>query len=226
MMKELTWDSEFFNVKIGEWNLDEGDSEGVNPFELVYIKSNSKKEPILEGFKNSFEETKVLFTKQLVKEAIEEQNIRSASSNDNLESLYNLAYESGKFSRFKLDERFGIENFQKLYRAWIDNSINKRFADDVVVFTENNTITGLVTYKITSNFATIGLIAVHPEYQGHGIGKKLLGFVEQQLLEKNILELRIPTQLENNGACSFYRKQGYAVLETSHIMHYWKNDTI
>jgi ribosomal protein S18 acetylase RimI-like enzyme len=222
MMKELTWDSEFFNVKIGEWNLDEGDSEGANPFELVYVKSSSKKAPILEGFKNSFGETKVVFTKQLIKKAIEEQNIHSASNSADLNSLYNLAYESGKFSRFKLDERFGIENFQKLYRAWVDNSINKRFADDVIVSIQNDIITGFVTYKATNNFATIGLIAVHPEYQGHGIGKKLLDFVEQQLLEKHILELRIPTQLENNGACSFYSKQGYTILETSYIMHYWK----
>lgn len=222
MIKELIWDSEFFNLKVGEWNLDEGDSQITNAFELVYVKSSSKKEPVIEGFKNSFGETKVVFAKQLQKQEILSQNIRSISTNDDLNSLYNLAYESGKFSRFKLDEKFGDDNFKKLYRAWIDNSLNRRFADEVIVFAENNTITGFVTYKINNNFATAGLIAVNPQKQGFGIGKKLLNFVEQQLINKDIFELRIPTQLENEGACFFYKKQGYTILETSHIMHYWK----
>lgn len=226
MIRELAWDSEFFNLKIGEWNLDEEDSQGNNLFELIYVKSNDKKDAVIEGYKNSFEETKVIFVKQLQKGAVESQNIRSVNTNDELSTLYDLAYESGKYSRFKLDERFGLDNFKKLYRAWIDNSFNKQFADDVIVFAENDVITGLVTYKINNNFATIGLIAVSPEKQGYGIGRKLLGFVEDELVNKNIFELRIPTQLENNEACFFYKKQGYTILETSHIMHYWRNDTI
>lgn len=226
MIRELAWDSEFFNLKIGEWNLDEEDSQGNNLFELIYVKSNDKKDGVIEGYKNSFEETKVIFVKQLQKGAVESQNIRSVNTNDELSTLYDLAYESGKYSRFKLDERFGLDNFKKLYRAWIDNSLNKQFANDVIVFAENDAITGLVTYKINNNFATIGLIAVSPAKQGYGIGRKLLGFVEDQLVNKNIFELRIPTQLENNEACFFYKKQGYTILETSHIMHYWRNDTI
>jgi ribosomal protein S18 acetylase RimI-like enzyme len=226
MIKGLTWDSEFFNIKIGEWDNDEGDNTVLNRFDLIYVKSPKTITSVIEGFNDNFAETKVVFTKQLKKEAVERHNIRSADNNDDLESLYGLAYESGKFSRFKLDERFGTDNFKKLYRTWIDNSLNKLFADDIVLYIENDIISGLVTYKINNDVATIGLIAVDPIKQGYGIGRKLLNFVEQQLIEQQVFELRIPTQLENRKACSFYAKQGYTILETLYIKHYWKDDTV
>ena len=227
MIKELIWDSEFFNYKIGEWNT--GDSLKGDPsaFDLVYVKSSDLVTPQLNGFQNVFAETRAIFAKQLFKQDISLQNIRSVSNQDDINRLYELAFESGKYSRFKLDERFGKDNFEKLYRAWVDNSLSRRFADDVIVFIENNVLAGFSTYKIHVGFAVIGLIAVAPDQQGKGIGKKLLNHIESVLVSKDITELRIPTQLENKAACAFYTKQGYELVETTYIKHYWKiNDTI
>ena len=77
-------------------------------------------------------------------------------------------------------------------------------------------------YKVTNNYATIGLIAVSPNHQGKGIGKQLIDKVENELFKKNINELRIPTQEENIQACFFYEKLGYKKLEVININHYWK----
>lgn len=224
MIKELSWDSEFFNIKIGEWNTDDSLDADPTVFDLVYVKSGGSDTPQLNGFQNVFTETRVIFAKQLVRQYAEQQNIRSVSVNDDINILYELAYESGKFSRFKLDERFGQHNFEKLYRAWVDNSLSHRFADDVIVFTENNVLKGFATYKVYAGFAGIGLIAVDPGMQGKGIGKKLLDHIESILVSKEVTELRIPTQLENKAACAFYTRQNYKIAETIYIKHYWKID--
>ena len=100
--------------------------------------------------------------------------------------------------------------------------MNKKFADNLYVYLEDNNTVGFVTYKINNDFATIGLIAVNPNYQGRGIGGKLLKFVENKLIENNIKILLIPTQFQNEEACFFYKKHGYQIHETTIINHYWK----
>jgi dTDP-4-amino-4,6-dideoxy-D-galactose acyltransferase len=226
MIKELTWDSAFFDYKIGEWIVN--DDLEINPtaFDLVYVKSSDPVAPQLNGFQSVYSETRVVFAKQLISHDTMQQNIRSVSATDNIDRLYELAYESGKYSRFKLDGKFGIDKFEKLYRAWVDNSLSHRFADEVVVCSENNVLAGFATCKIKNGFAEVGLISVAPDQQGKGIGKRLLKHIENILVLKGITELRIPTQLENNTACAFYSKLNYTIVETIYIKHYWKiNDT-
>lgn len=223
MIKELFWDSDFFNLKIGELETDSETITENNSFELLYIKNKSGFKPEIQGFENNFSEVKVVFGKHLNNVTNEEGSIKSFNETDfSIDDLYELAYESGKYSRFLLDTNFGTDNFKKLYKIWVDNSLNKKFADAVLVFLKDTEIAGFVTYKSQVDFAQIGLIAVSPKFQGQGIGKKLLQFVENLLIERNIFELKIPTQLENEAACNFYKKLGYQIIETTHIMHYWK----
>ncbi|NBL65781.1 dTDP-4-amino-4,6-dideoxygalactose transaminase [Flavobacterium sp. NST-5] len=104
----------------------------------------------------------------------------------------------------------------------MDNSINKKFADGILIFFEDQKPKGFVTYKIQETSATVGLIAVDAEFQGNKIGAKLLIHLEQMLIEKNVKQLIIPTQLSNHQACHFYTKQGYSIKNQTRIKHYWK----
>lgn len=220
MIRKLEWDSQFFSLNIGEWQ--DGTDDFSATFDVIYVKSTNSVSPEIEGYKKTFGERKVIFVKKLSDRTGTSANVRIANKADDVNTLYELAYESGKYSRFRLDERFSLNNFEKLYRAWIDNSINGSFADEVLVYEEESHIEGLVTFKKNSDNAVIGLIAVSPDRQGKGIGKKLLETVEQRLVQDGIYELRIPTQMENEAACTFYTKLGYTIAETTHIMHYWK----
>jgi dTDP-4-amino-4,6-dideoxy-D-galactose acyltransferase len=219
MIRKLEWDSDFFSLNVGEWQESPGRDAD---FDVVYLKSGNGTAPEIEGYENTFGETRVVFAKKLTEQPKDEGHIRKAIGTDDKETLYDLAYESGKYSRFRLDGRFGIHNFEKLYRAWIDNSLDGTFADEVLIYDECGTVYGLVTYKKQGNEAVIGLIATSPEKQGKGIGKRLLEAVEQRLVKDGIYQLKIPTQLENEAACSFYKKQGYSIVETTYLMHYWK----
>jgi len=57
-------------------------------------------------------------------------------------------------------------------------------------------------------------IAVHPESQGRGLGRTLLGEVENQLRARGTKTLRIETSsLEGEGGASrFYSRAGYALV--------------
>jgi dTDP-4-amino-4,6-dideoxy-D-galactose acyltransferase len=225
MIKLLEWDSSFFNRRIGLLDLKSGSPnfEDLNDWDLVYIICNEDFTLDINKFNRTYSETKVVFSKMIIerKEPIDE-NISVAKKNDNKKQIYNLALESGKFSRFNLDKKFKRAEFKKLYYKWVDNSFTKEFADAVLVYKFENEIIGFVTYKISDDFATIGLIAISPLYQGKGLGRKLINAVEMELVDRHIGELRIPTQFQNAIACEFYMKLGYKIIEKKIIIHYWR----
>lgn len=222
-IKKLEWDSEFFNLKVGDFNLTDSEIPDCSDFDLVYIKSDKENDLVINGYEKSYTETKIIFRKILNNFNLTNSSIFDVSDiNYSIEELKQLAYESGKYSRFKLDLNIDPKKFFELYDLWVINSLNKKFADNVFVYKEDCKTIGFVTYIVTNGIATIGLIAVSPNYQGRGIGGKLLKFVENRLLENNIKTLLIPTQFQNEEACFFYKKQGYHVYEKNFIVHYWK----
>jgi dTDP-4-amino-4,6-dideoxy-D-galactose acyltransferase len=225
MIKLLEWDSSFFNRRIGLLDLNRGfpNFKDLNDWDLVYVMSDEDFTLDINKFNRTYCETKVVFSKMIIesKEPIDE-NIIVAKKNDNKREIYNLALESGKFSRFNLDKNFKRAEFKKLYYKWVDNSFNKEFADAVLVYKFENEIIGFVTYKVLDDFATIGLIAISPLYQGKGVGTKLINAVEIELVNRQIGELRIPTQFQNEIACEFYIKLGYKIIKKKIINHYWK----
>lgn len=224
MIKKLDWDSAFFKMNVGELTLDTLPTDiDASEFDLIYVLSKEVPAFNMNGFSKLFSEEKVKFCKHL-------QQIESPSSSIcsvfdcsyNREDLYQLAYESGKQSRFLLDTKFTEAKFKELYRLWVDNSLSKQFADDILVYKEGKIVSGMVTYKQNKDKVSVGLIAVSPEAQGKGIGKKLLQALEYSLYQKNFKTLFIPTQRTNSQACTFYTKQGYKIIEQTMISHYWK----
>jgi len=224
-IKRLDWDSDFFGFEVGEI-FDETIIEGFNKYKLVIAKQSKEKELLIKNFEKRFQETKVIFKKKL---SINNLNANSDSIIDFDNSpicstfFYPLAFESGKYSRFKLDVNFTQKKFELLYSKWVDNSVNKQFADKIFYTKAFDQVTSFVTVKLSEKFAAIGLIAVSKNIQGKGIGKILLCKVEEYCVNNNIYELRIPTQKENVLACAFYNKNGYQIIEETSIKHYWRN---
>jgi len=222
-IKRLDWDSNFFGYEVGEIENESDFSESEN-YHLIVLKQKREEEIEIEGFIKSFQETKVVFNKKLEKNSLKFFENSIIDFDDEVidkEFLYSLAFESGKFSRFRLDSNFPKHKFELLYTKWVDNSINKQFADKIFYVKEIDDIVGFVTLKNNNKFSTIGLIAVAENYQGRGLGKKLLLRVEEYCISQNIFEVKIPTQKENKAACHFYNKTGYNINEELIIKHYW-----
>ncbi len=79
---------------------------------------------------------------------------------------------------------------------------------NIYAYKENNQHKGVVVFKILDNSATILDIAVKPEYQGQGIGSKLIDFIFNSFNAQNI------TAETDDEAIEFYKKYGFTVADT------------
>lgn len=78
----------------------------------------------------------------------------------------------------------------------------------IYAYRDNDKYKGIVIFKIINNSATILDIAVKPEYQGRGIGSKLIDFIFNSFNVHNI------TAETDDDATGFYKKYGFTVADT------------
>ena len=231
-MIELTWDSDFFNKRIGRIEVKDDYANLVEnlekafkqQYDLVYVfgdKNTNIPNQILSKFKGKLVDRKITYTAQIedlqTKNTVEIKEFEEKNAN----LLYELAYLSGKYSRFKLDEGIEIANFKRLYREWIDKSVSHQIAKKVFVYNENGQIMGMITLGVKEKVANIGLIAVDETLQGKGIGMSLIDACVRYCKAENIITLDVPTQLDNTQACKFYEKCGFTEKSVQNIYHFW-----
>lgn len=249
MIKLLPWDSDFFGFKTGMAWL--GDLAVTDPdmmtkvshtegYRLIYVF-----QPIARNLEDSSLPSHISFIKKINARLVdtkvvfggfptEAEPATPAMKEDNLiegieewqpemgkEKLYALAFQSGEFSRFKTDKKLPDGTFERMYKQWVDNSLNGEFAKKVFVVRVNNDIAGFVTLNLTSQTGKVGLIAVDPQYRGQRSGTKLMQAAMQYTLKEGRKVFHVATQAENKAACTFYEKLGLKVVEAVKVYHWW-----
>lgn len=147
----------------------------------------------------------------------------SVSAEANSPDLEALALAAGWSSRFRLDPRIPRGRFESLYRTWLERSLRREIAVDVIVLRVGDQPAGLVTVSPvdSAGCAAIGLLAVAEAYRGRGFGSQLVSLAEQSLRDNGAVTARVATQQENIGACRLYSVCGYAPVETRALYHFW-----
>lgn len=136
--------------------------------------------------------------------------------------LESLAWQSGEFSRFRLDPRFAPHVFQALYTRWLLNSLAGTIARQVLVWrASDGTAQGLLTLGDKDGRADIGLLAVDVAARGQRVGQHLVAAAKQQAREWGYQEMQVVTQRDNESACRFYAKCGFGLAQEEHIYHLW-----
>lgn len=227
----LEWDSNFFNLRIGRLNVYKEDAiDGIK--ELLYQQKDKCYDLIYVFVPHNFKMKKLDFIKLVDEKVLYELNAQNQGTSfvdlDQIslyegsltDEIFSLACISGKHSRFKLDSQFPEASFSNLYRIWIEKSILK---DKVYIYKEGNAILGLITLEYINNTGVIGLLGVHPNAQGKGIGKVLINKVKLDLLNAGIPRLTVATQNKNEQACRFYESVGFSVFSITDIYHCWFN---
>jgi [ribosomal protein S18]-alanine N-acetyltransferase len=116
-----------------------------------------------------------------------------------------------------LEEQFDSDSFseQQIKRLINVNivfvaEIKKKIVGYVCVFYRNN-----------SNKSRIYSIVVDKEFQGKGIGNKLLCFAERQARKDKKIAMTLEVDVDNLVAKSIYLKRGYKPIRT--IKKYYEN---
>jgi dTDP-4-amino-4,6-dideoxy-D-galactose acyltransferase len=141
--------------------------------------------------------------------------------------LVELAIVSGAYSRFRVDPRIPRERFEAMYRLWIERSVKKELADDVMVVPAEDSRDdrhhplGLISLMESDGVASIGLVAVAAEVQGRGIGSALMRAAHGWMRSRDADEALVVTQLANLPACRLYERSGYHLARVQPYYHFW-----
>ena len=81
----------------------------------------------------------------------------------------------------------------------------------------------LVMFHRGTGLARLYSIAVHPDCRGGGIASQLLDHVEQRVLARTSLVLRLEVKVDNSAAIRLYRKRGYK--KVADLVHYYEDGT-
>ena len=149
--------------------------------------------------------------------------IKSYPPERDYKDLLELSFVSGEYSRFRIDKHFVNNEYHRLYTEWLMKSVQRKNADEVFVFEDQDGIQGFVTskYEKEGNNERIGLIAVREGTRGKNIGRHLVDTVVKVGKSNGAKFLKVYTQQSNIGANRFYEKCQFKEDERTFIYHIW-----
>lgn len=228
--KVLDWDSDFFGLPIARIIAEDPSATALENAlstlqsrgtALVYLFLTTALSSQLKGAEIVNMGGKVLYHKPLTTAPNYHPQIESFPLGDTAPELYELALQSGVYSRFKLDTKLPEAAYERLYRTWIEKSVKRILADELLVYKVDGKIAGMLTLAQKGGWGDIGLIAVDTDYRGQKIGHHLLNAAYKYFYDLGITDLGVETQTQNKGACQFYEKNGFQVYKSEYLYHVW-----
>lgn len=83
---------------------------------------------------------------------------------------------------------------------------------NVAVIREGRAVAGFGIMEYWDEDAHLVLFAVHPSHQRHGVGSKLLGWLEACAAAAGAKRIRVEARWDNEAARCFYNEHGYHEL--------------
>ncbi len=234
----LEWDSRFFKQRIASFDdapLDRARLEGglrwcrEHAIDCVYLlcaadDAATTRAAQEQGFRVVDVRVTLDVVLQSEREPARERTtdlVRPARASD-VPALRALAATSHTTSRFYNDGRFDARLCDELYATWIENSVSAGFADVVLVAEEQAQLAGYLTCKRRDDGAgEIGLVAVAPFAQGHGIGRALVERGLAWFRERRCARASVVTQGNNVRAQRLYQSAGFRTADVRLWHHRW-----
>lgn len=226
-VKYLEWDSVFFSMKIGRIDCEKSTTaflEGIldkarnDDFKLIYLFSKIEI-PQIRKYSPKLYDIKRIYEMDLGNK--ENDDKITGDYKGKAEDILSLAYQSGIYSRFKLDPNLDSNFFYSLYKEWTVKSIDKSIADYVPVIIGNDGNEAFGTLKLYNDKGVIGLFAVDRNHRRKSLGRKVMQSLINYSASKGIKQLEVATQKQNLEACQFYEKIGFNIQSETFIYHIW-----
>lgn len=150
--------------------------------------------------------------------------IRHARLED-AEAVKKIAEHAFVFDRFHRDSAFDHHLASSIKKEWVGNFFKGERGDALIVADINGTIAGfnLLLWNSSMQTLTIDLIAVNHHARGKGIGKSLIAFACNDMLQKvgyEPLMYRVGTQIANTPSLRLYQQTGFQVESAQYVFHY------
>lgn len=225
MIEKLQWDSAFFGYPVGRIILPGPVSEntirtipGMEDFRLVYVFSDTG---LPKEFDASLVARRLEYSKNLSGQKTHTTVSLYDKNTDSYQELINLALQCGGLSRFRVDKNFRNKEYERLYKKWIDKSLNE---ENIYVLVTRSTkhLTGFITIDCKDKkTGRLGLIAVDANYQNKGIGTDLMKMIEKVCLDNGKHSIHAVTHFGNHGAVTILKKREYKKVSSSFVYHLW-----
>ena len=234
----LKWDTDFFGFKVAEII---GSNIIAEEFKILFevLKKNNVKlaywatDPadnksqltakIYNGFLADRKQTYILDDIQTYEglNSFANHKVEPYKNNTVDEEIKNLAIQAGEYSRFNLDPVIDRKIFENLYATWVQKSVNKENAEEVLVVKKKRKFIGLITLIKKNKKGEIGLLAVDKNSRKNKIGKNLIQKSLIWFRDNGLEKVSVATQQSNKAACKLYESCGFRLLNTKIIYHFW-----
>lgn len=215
--EEAEWDSQFFGLSIGKL-IENSIPTILQPeFDLYWAKIQAINTNLIDrltasGFR--YVEGEIKLAKKLISGKVENQANMELATPCDIISLKSLTSGLYQFSRYR-SPWFSEEDKNRFYATWIEKAVLGTFDDVCLLQREaDRRISGFISLRVKQDKAVIGLMGVAPDYQGKGIGQKLMQMAESFVSSKNAYEIEIATQAANTSALNLYIKSGFRPKNT------------
>lgn len=223
MIVKLKWDSELFGRKIGRLTVvpSEEKLKGIvnqavkEGYRYITCRVVLKRVPdiqLLESQGFYLTDIGVVWEKEIdlhisnPKSQISNSLVREATIKD-IPTLKSMVKGLFNDSRFFNDPFFTKKEADKVYQAWIENSLNDKTVKTFLIKD-----CGFITCKkMSKNKGDISLVGVVSKVQGKGIGSSLILRALDWFNENRMKTVTVRTQLNNVNAMNCYNKMAFKV---------------
>lgn len=234
----LPWDSEFFGVRIGRVSSDALTPESLaalmdwqraQRMDCLYFLADPNDATSLRlAQDHGFRLTDLRIT---LESALAEPTAGSTLPDpirpyrpEDRAALRDIARISHRDSRFYFDGHFSPERCDALYETWIERSVDG-WADGTLVAEVDGTAAGYITCHRDPQEGRIGLVGVHPAYQGRALGQALVKASLAWFSAAGFRMVSVVTQGRNTRAQRLYQRCGFLTRSTQLWFHWWNEQS-
>lgn len=225
-LEPLVWESDFFQLKSARLTPDataaELTAQALDDYALVQAKVDASETHTLDvlsalGFRLAEGETDICVT------VTPQDNARPAgrlAAPEDIPDVTAIARQAFRLSRFRAPW-YQPEDSARFYAMWAEKAVLGTF-DHLCLWADDEQGNGLgfVTLRrLSEDEVRIGLLAVRPEYQGQGAGKKLMAAAKKWCAEQGVSRLYVATQTGNLPALNLYLARGGKVTRTAYWLY-------
>lgn len=230
-IRKLDWDSTFFSFnvcRIDSEILNIDDVQAVKlflnegDFKLAYYSSTKKLDlGMFSDLQVKLVDFKTTFIKKINRCLDSHPSIISYNHKVPSQKILDIALQTGIYSRFNVDENIGKGKYEEMYKTWIERSINREIANEVLVYEVDGEVAGYLTVGEDQARANLGIGAVDSKFRRQGIGIKLFESAEKWSGDNGYDIIQAITQGSNMAACRMYEKLGYSIESEKYFYHIW-----